>query len=69
MRRARQRLAHVRRQVADELPQQTGQVLRFIEQQDDRRLIRIDGLGHAWTRKEVDTTEVMWQFFKSQRLP
>ena len=33
------------------------------------RLIRIDGLGHTWTRKEIDTTEVMWQFFKSQRLP
>jgi polyhydroxybutyrate depolymerase len=32
------------------------------------RIIRIDGLGHAWTRKEVDTTEVMWQFFKNQRL-
>ncbi len=33
------------------------------------RMIRIDGLGHAWTRKEIDTTEVMWQFFKSHRLP
>jgi polyhydroxybutyrate depolymerase len=33
------------------------------------RLIRIDGLGHTWTRREIDTTEVMWQFFKSQRLP
>jgi polyhydroxybutyrate depolymerase len=32
------------------------------------RMIRIDGLGHAWTRKEVDTTAVMWQFFKSHRL-
>ena len=32
-------------------------------------MIRIDGLGHTWTRKEIDTTEVMWQFFKSQRLP
>ena len=29
------------------------------------RLIRIDGLGHEWTRKELDTTAVMWQFFKS----
>jgi len=28
------------------------------------RMIRIDGLGHAWTEKEVDTTGVMWQFFK-----
>ena len=32
------------------------------------RIIRIDGLGHTWTRNEVDTTEVMWQFFKSYRL-
>ena len=31
------------------------------------RIIRIDGLGHAWTHKEVDTTAVMWQFFKSHR--
>jgi len=33
------------------------------------RIIRIDGLGHTWTRKEVDTTAVMWQFFKSHQLP
>ena len=32
------------------------------------RMIRIDGLGHRWTRTEVDTTAVMWQFFKSHRL-
>jgi polyhydroxybutyrate depolymerase len=32
------------------------------------RIIRIDGLGHTWTRKEVDTTAVMWQFFKSHQL-
>ena len=32
------------------------------------RMIRIDGLGHTWTRKEVDTTGVMWQFFKRHRL-
>jgi polyhydroxybutyrate depolymerase len=32
------------------------------------RMIRIDGLGHRWTRKEVDTTAVMWQFFKNHRL-
>jgi polyhydroxybutyrate depolymerase len=31
------------------------------------RLIRIDGLGHRWTRDEVDTTTVIWQFFKSHR--
>ena len=29
------------------------------------RMIRIDGLGHTWTKVEVDTTAVMWQFFKS----
>ena len=29
------------------------------------RMIRIDGLGHRWTKTEVDTTGVMWQFFKS----
>lgn len=33
------------------------------------RLIRIDGLGHRWTRDEVDTTATMWQFFKSHQLP
>jgi polyhydroxybutyrate depolymerase len=31
------------------------------------RLIRIDGLGHTWTRTEIDTTSVMWQFFKSHQ--
>jgi polyhydroxybutyrate depolymerase len=32
------------------------------------RMIRIDGLGHRWTKEEVDTTAVMWQFFKSHQL-
>jgi polyhydroxybutyrate depolymerase len=32
------------------------------------RMIRIDGLGHTWTRKEIDTTAVMWQFFKRHQL-
>jgi polyhydroxybutyrate depolymerase len=32
------------------------------------RLIRIEGLGHTWTKAEVDTTGVMWQFFKEHRL-
>jgi polyhydroxybutyrate depolymerase len=32
------------------------------------RLIRIDGLGHRWTHDEVDTTDVMWQFFKAHPL-
>jgi polyhydroxybutyrate depolymerase len=34
----------------------------------DVRMIRIDGLGHTWTRKEIDTTEVMWQFFQRNHL-
>lgn len=34
----------------------------------DVRLIRIDGLGHRWTREEIDTTAVMWQFFKRHQL-
>jgi polyhydroxybutyrate depolymerase len=33
------------------------------------RMIRIDGLGHTWTRKEIDTTDAIWQFFKSHPLP
>ena len=32
------------------------------------RMIRIDGLGHTWTKQEVDTTGVIWQFFTSHRL-
>jgi polyhydroxybutyrate depolymerase len=32
------------------------------------RLIRIDGLGHTWTRREVDTTAAIWQFFNGHRL-
>ena len=27
------------------------------------RMIRIDGLGHTWTREEIDTTAAIWQFF------
>jgi polyhydroxybutyrate depolymerase len=34
----------------------------------DVRMIRIDGLGHRWTHDEVDTTTVMWQFFKGHHL-
>jgi polyhydroxybutyrate depolymerase len=33
------------------------------------RMIRIDGLGHTWAKAEVDTTGVMWQFFKRHRRP
>lgn len=32
------------------------------------RVVRIDGLGHRWTREEVDTTRVMWQFFTNHSL-
>jgi polyhydroxybutyrate depolymerase len=32
------------------------------------RMIRIDGLGHTWTKAEIDTTGSIWQFFKSHRL-
>lgn len=32
------------------------------------RLIRIDGLRHAWARDEVDATAVMWQFFRGHSL-
>jgi polyhydroxybutyrate depolymerase len=32
------------------------------------RLIRIDGLGHRWTREEIDTTAEMWRFFKQHQL-
>ena len=32
------------------------------------RLIRIDGLGHTWARREVDTTGEIWQFFRRHRL-
>jgi polyhydroxybutyrate depolymerase len=31
-------------------------------------IVRIDGLGHTWTRKEIDTTRQIWEFFKSHRL-
>jgi polyhydroxybutyrate depolymerase len=32
------------------------------------RLIRIDGLGHRWTREEIDTTAEMWRFFSRHQL-
>jgi polyhydroxybutyrate depolymerase len=35
----------------------------------DVRLVRIDGLGHRWTREEIDTTVEMWRFFARQRRP
>src|SRR5262245_16776108 len=32
------------------------------------RMIRIDGLGHTWTRDEIDTTAAIWQFFRQHAL-
>lgn len=32
------------------------------------RLVRIDGLGHTWARKEVDATTEMWNFFQRYAL-
>lgn len=32
------------------------------------RLIRIDGLGHAWARQEIDATVAMWEFFAHHAL-
>ena len=34
----------------------------------DVRLIRIDGFGHDWARREIDATGEMWQFFKGHTL-
>jgi len=31
-------------------------------------MIRIDGLGHTWTKVEIDTTAAIWEFFKNHRL-
>jgi polyhydroxybutyrate depolymerase len=32
------------------------------------RLIRVDGLVHAWARDELDATAVMWEFFRKHTL-
>jgi polyhydroxybutyrate depolymerase len=32
------------------------------------RMVRIDGLGHTWTRTEIDTTAAIWQFFSQHAL-
>ena len=34
----------------------------------DVRMIRVDGLGHAWAKEEVDATTEMWRFFSGHRL-
>ncbi len=33
------------------------------------RLVRVDGLVHAWARNEVDATAEMWKFFSAHKLP
>ena len=35
----------------------------------DVRLVRVDGLVHAWARDQIDATAAAWAFFKAQRLP
>jgi polyhydroxybutyrate depolymerase len=44
--------------------------MRYQECRDaaEVRMIRIDGLGHAWPKSEIDATPAIWQFFKSYRL-
>jgi polyhydroxybutyrate depolymerase len=32
------------------------------------RLVRVDGLVHAWARREVDATAEMWKFFSAHTL-
>jgi len=32
------------------------------------RLVRVDGLVHAWARSEVDATAEMWKFFRANTL-
>jgi hypothetical protein len=33
------------------------------------RLVRVDGLVHAWARTEIDATAAAWEFFRAQALP
>jgi polyhydroxybutyrate depolymerase len=44
--------------------------MRYVDCREDAevRMVRIDGLGHTWAKQEIDTTAVMWQFFKSHRM-
>jgi polyhydroxybutyrate depolymerase len=59
-----------RREVIFEDPEGPLSTMRYADCLNgaEVRLIRIDGLVHAWTRKEVDETVEIWQFFKSHRL-
>jgi polyhydroxybutyrate depolymerase len=59
-----------RPEVIEEDPAGPLSTLRYAGCRDgaEVRLIRIDGLGHRWTDVEIDTTGVMWQFFKAHRL-
>ncbi len=43
--------------------------LRYDGCEAEIRLVRVDGLAHAWARTEVDATAEMWKFFSAQTLP
>jgi polyhydroxybutyrate depolymerase len=43
--------------------------LRYEGCDAETRLVRVDGLVHAWARLEVDATREMWAFFKGHALP
>jgi polyhydroxybutyrate depolymerase len=43
--------------------------LRYEGCEAEVRLVRIDGLVHAWARNEVDATAKMWEFFQAHALP
>ncbi len=55
----------------EEDPPGTLSTLRYEGCRDgaEVRLVRVDGLVHAWARNEVDATAEMWEFFSGQRLP
>jgi polyhydroxybutyrate depolymerase len=42
--------------------------LSYVGCDADVRLVRIDGLVHAWARTEVDATAEAWRFFSAHRL-
>ena len=43
--------------------------LHYSDCRAEVRLVRIDGLVHAWARTEVDATAEMWRFFQAHTLP
>jgi polyhydroxybutyrate depolymerase len=42
--------------------------LRYAGCDAEVRLVRIDGLQHAWARNEIDATREMWSFFQTHSL-